>query len=195
MESDTPSILLTLGTAPVMVALAIFLATFVLEDVATAGAALLAAEGVIPPSLALTALFAGIFLGDLALFALGHLARSNQRAQAFIGTERLERGRDWLQKRYVTSLIAARFIPGMRLPTFSASGFLRLPFRTFLLVTLIAAFVWTTIAFTVIFTFGIAAAEALGPWRWAAAAFLVMLALAGPQIIRRLQKQDTRTND
>lgn len=195
MESDIPPILLTLGTAPVMVALAIFLATFVLEDVATAGAALLAAEGVIPPSLALTALFAGIFLGDLALFALGHLARSSQRAQSFIGAERLEKGRDWLQKRYMTSLIAARFIPGMRLPTFAASGFLRLPFRTFLLVTLIAAFVWTSIAFAVIFTFGLAAAEALGPWRWAAAALLVLCVLLGPQIIRRLQKQDTRPND
>lgn len=195
MESDAPSILLALGTAPVLVALAIFLATFVLEDVATAGAALLAAEGVIPPSLALTALFAGIFLGDLALFALGHLARSNQRAQDFIGSERLDRGRDWLQKRYVTSLVAARCIPGMRLPTYAASGFLRLSFRTFLLVTLIAAFVWTTIAFTVIFTFGLAAAEAMGPWRWAAAALLVLIALIGPQIIRRLQKPDTRTND
>jgi membrane protein DedA with SNARE-associated domain len=83
----------------------------------------------------------------------------------------------------------------MRLPTFAASGFLRLPFRTFLLVTLIAAFVWTTIAFTVIFTFGLAAAKALGPWRWAAAALLVLAALVGPQIISRLRKQDTRTND
>jgi membrane protein DedA with SNARE-associated domain len=195
MESDAPSFLFALGTTPVMVALAIFLATFVLEDVATAGAALLAAEGVIPIPLALTALFAGIFLGDLALFALGHLARSSQRVQTFLGAERLEKGRDWLQKRYVTSLIAARFMPGMRLPTFAASGFLRLPFRTFLLVSIIAAFVWTTIAFTVIFTFGLAAAEALGPWRWAAAALLVLVALAGPHVVSRLQKQGKRTDD
>ena len=194
MTSDAPSFLLALGTAPAMVALAVFLATFVLEDVATASAALLAAEGVLPPSLALTALFAGIFLGDLALFGLGHLARSSQRAQDMIGTERLNRGRDWLQKRYITALIAARFVPGMRLPTFAASGFLRLSFRTFLLVTLLAAFVWTTLAFTLVFMFGIAAANALGPWRWLAAALLVLVVLAGPHLLRQLQKRGTRTD-
>lgn len=194
MTSDAPSFLLALGTAPAMVTLAIFLATFVLEDVATASAALLAAEGVLPPSLALTALFAGIFLGDLALFGLGHLARSSQWAQDMIGTERLNRGRNWLQKRYITALIAARFVPGMRLPTFAASGFLRLSFRTFLLVTLLAAFAWTTLAFTLIFMFGIAAANALGPWRWAAATFLVLAALAGPHVFRQLQKWSTRTD-
>ena len=194
MTSDDPSFLLALGTAPAIVALAIFLATFIIEDVATASAALLAAEGVVSPSLALSALFAGIFLGDLALFGLGHLARSSQRAQALIGTERLDRGRDWLQKRYITALVAARFIPGMRLPTFAASGFLQLSFRTFLLVTLLAAFVWTTAAFTLVFMFGIAAANALGPWRWAAAALLVLVALAGPHVFRHLQTRGTRTD-
>lgn len=178
-----------------MVALAIFLATFILEDVATVGAAILAAEGVLPPSLALAALFAGIFLGDLSLFALGRLARSSPRAQAFVGSERLDRGRAWLQRRYILALVTARFIPGMRLPTFAASGFLNLPFRTFLLVTVIAAFVWTTGMFTLIFVFGVATAEALGPWRWVAAAALVTLALTGPHLVHRWQKQGARPHE
>jgi len=195
MASDAPSILLALGSAPVMVALAIFLATFVLEDVATAGAALLSAEGVLSPSLALTALFAGIFLGDLALFALGRLARSSPWAQTVVGSERLDRGRAWLKNRYIISLVAARFIPGMRLPTFAASGFLNLSFRTFLLVTLVAAFVWTTAVFALIFAFGIAVADTLGPWRWAAAAFMILIILAGPHLVRALQKRRAPTHE
>jgi membrane protein DedA with SNARE-associated domain len=182
MAADEASFLLALGSSPMMIACAIFLATFVLEDVATAGAALLAAEGTIPPSLALTALFAGIFLGDLALFAAGRAARAVPWVHGWLGEARLAQGQAWLGNRYTVSLIAARFIPGMRLPTFAASGFLHLPFRTFLFVTFLAAFAWTTLAFTAIYMFGTAAAATLGPWRWMAALVLIVLVIAGPRL-------------
>lgn len=195
MSAEIPAFLLALGSAPAMIALAVFLATFILEDAATAGAALLAAEGVLSPSLALAALFAGIFLGDLVLFAIGHAARSSPWAHRLIGTERLDRGHQWLKQRYVVSLIAARFIPGMRLPTFAASGFLRMSFRTFFIVTLLAAFVWTTLVFTLIFMFGIAAANALGPWRWIAAALLLVAILTGPLLVRLIRQRGSRNHE
>ena len=192
MAADDASFLLALGSSPMMIACAIFLATFVLEDVATAGAAFLAAEGTIPSSLALTALFAGIFLGDLALFAAGRAAHAVPWIHRWVGETRLAQGQAWLGKRYTLSLVAARFVPGMRLPTFVASGFLHLPFRTFLVVTLLAAFAWTTLAFTAIYMFGVAAAATLGPWRWTAALVLIALVIAGPRLAARLLARGSR---
>jgi hypothetical protein len=56
----------------------------VLEDAATAGAALLAADGIVPVSVAIVALFVGITLGDLGLYGLGWLAARNARARRML---------------------------------------------------------------------------------------------------------------
>lgn len=178
--------LLLLGSSAIAIALLIFVTTFILEDVATVGAALLAAEGTISPSLALTVLMAGVFLGDLALYGLGAAARTQAWALQIIGHERMTRGRQWLERRYITSLIAARFVPGLRLPTFAASGFLRMPFFHFFVVAAVAGFIWTTGVFTLVLTFGTLAVNEFGIWRWIIAAVLVTLALIGPKLIEHL---------
>lgn len=182
MDGDPQNVLLALGTAPLAIALAIILMTFVQEDIATAGAALLAADGTITPALALASLFVGVFMGDLALFALGQIARRNAWVLARVGPDRLERGRTWLSARYVPALVAARFTPGMRMPTFTASGFLQLPFGTFFLVLMLAGVFWTSFIFVIIYASGVAIAEALGPWRWVAVGLLIGLALMSPRI-------------
>ena len=68
MSGDPTAALLALGSTPWAIAIAIVLATFVLEDVATIAAAFLAATGAVPPMVALSALFVGIFAGDLGLY-------------------------------------------------------------------------------------------------------------------------------
>jgi membrane protein DedA with SNARE-associated domain len=176
---------LWLGSNPVAIALLIFATTFILEDLATVGAALLAAEGTISPSFALSALMAGIFLGDLALYGIGAAARTQSWARRFIGEERMARGRTWLERRYVPSLVAARFVPGLRLPTFAASGFLHLPFLHFFIVAAVAGFVWTTGVFALLLSFGTMALDQLGNWRWIIALLLVLIALIGPKLVER----------
>ena len=76
MIEEAGTLLLGLGSNPWAIAAAIVLATFVLEDVATVAAALLAADNMITPSLALAALFTGIFIGDCLLYGLGAAART-----------------------------------------------------------------------------------------------------------------------
>lgn len=182
--------LLALGSAPWAIALAIVLATFVLEDAATIGAALLAAAGAIPPALALAALFAGIFMGDLALYGLGAAARTREWARRLIGERRMIKGRKWLKRRYITALIGARFMPGFRLPTYTASGFLGLPFWPFAGVAAGAGLAWTSIVFSLVFFFGLMFVEHLGVWRWALAAILFALMLVGPAIAERFIRSD-----
>ena len=185
MIEDVGMYLLALGHNPWAIAVAIVLATFVLEDVATIAAALLAADGMIPPELALAALFAGIFAGDLMLYGIGAAARTRDWVRRLIGEQRILKGRQWLKRRYITALIGARFMPGLRLPTYTSSGFLGLPFWPFAGVAASAGIAWTSLVFSLVFFFGLMVVEHLGVWRWALAGVLLVLILAGPWIAER----------
>ncbi|HAJ48441.1 MAG TPA: hypothetical protein DCL54_17840, partial [Alphaproteobacteria bacterium] len=160
-------------------------ATFVLEDAATVAAALLSAAGYISWELALLALYVGIFAGDLALYALGAMARRSKMIADFVGMQRIEKGERWLGHRLTVSLIAARFLPGARLPAYTASGFLRVPFMHFALVAAIAAAVWTPLLFSAVYMFGTAIIERLGVWKYVAGGALIILVLFWPWIAKR----------
>jgi membrane protein DedA with SNARE-associated domain len=179
----TSDILLALGTNSWAIALAIILATFVLEDAASVGAALLSASGAISMPLAIGALVVGIFAGDLGLYALGRAARTQDWARARIGEARIVRGRRWLDQRLVPTLLAARFIPGSRLPTYAASGFLAVPFTRFVAVTAGASVLWIAIIFAIAMLFGAAALEFLGEWKWLIGAVLLMAVIFAPRLM------------
>jgi membrane protein DedA with SNARE-associated domain len=185
MMAEAGAFLLALGSNPWAIAAAIILATFVLEDVATIAAAVIAADGLVTPAGALTALVTGIFIGDLALYGLGAYARTHEWARNLIGEKRMAKGRQWLKRRYVSALIGARFMPGLRLPTYTSSGFLGLPFPPFAGVAAAAGLVWTSAVFSLVYFFGLMTVESLGMWRWAIAAVFALLILAGPFVVRR----------
>jgi len=193
MTGDPASSLLALGSNPWAIAFAIVIGTFVLEDVTTIAAALLAATGQVAPMIALSALFVGIFAGDLGLYGLGAAARTRKWARDLIGERRMVKGRTWLKRRYVSALIGARFMPGLRFPTYAASGFLKLPFWPFAGVAFGAGMVWTSLVFGLVFFFGVMIVESLGPWRWVLAIALVALVLAGPMLAERLARPRTGT--
>lgn len=195
MTVDPSALLLALGSSPLAIAVAIVMATFVLEDVTTIAAAFLAATGVVAPIVALSALFVGIFLGDLSLYGLGAAARTRAWARKLIGERRMAKGRVWLKRRYVPALIGARFMPGFRLPTYAASGFLKLPFWPFAGVAAGAGMAWTTLVFSLVFFFGVMIVEGLGPWRWLLAGLLLALVLFGPALADRIVKPRMETGD
>lgn len=187
--------LLALGKHPATIALLIFAMTFVLEDVATAGAAILAAEGTLSPTLALAALFFGIFTSDIVLYAIGSAARTQEWARNFIGEDRMERGRHWLERRYFRAIVVARFVPGLRIPTFTASGFLSLPFVPFVLIVALAGFAWSTLVFTLVYLFGTMFLDSLGPVKWALVVVLLVAVFIAPGIIDRLISRRENRHD
>lgn len=167
---------------PAVLVLAIVFATFLLEDAATVAIGLLAAQMRIDPGMALTALVVGTVIGDLGLHFVGRFAGSTRWAARLKAQPRVRRIEGWLQTRSVLALAAARFLPGFRLPTFVASGFLHLPvWRTTAVITAVTL-VWTPGLF-----FLAQGAAELGPAAWAAGGSLLLLALFGPQIVRRLR--------
>jgi len=122
-----------------------FLATFVLEDLAAIGAGLFLAAGAISWPVAFASCFLGIWLGDAGLYGLARLGGRKWFEQSSLKkfSPEVARCEEWFKVRGSRLLIFSRCLPGTRLPTYLAAGFLRLPLPRFLAVTGAAAFVWT----------------------------------------------------
>lgn len=168
---------------PFIIYLFIFLFTFVLEDVATASAALLSSYGHIMPELAYLSLLAGIVLGDLGLYGLGYGASHFKWAKRILERKKVTLVNQWLNKREVIAVLGARFIPGARLPTYTAMGFFRLSFMKFIITVFFAGVIWTSILFAAIYAVGEVFVDELEAYRWPIAIFMIALVLALPRII------------
>ena len=166
-----------------------FLATFVLEDVAAVGAGLLLAAGQISWPAAFTACFLGIWLGDAGLYAVARFAGRGwfERSSLRKYSAKVARSERWFAERGTPILIFSRFVPGARLPTYLAAGFLRVPASRFLLITGLAAFVWTFIILFLAQTFGTQITGWLGNYKSAGLWLLIVgsVLLVSLQLLRR----------
>ncbi len=179
---------------PAVIALVLALTTLLLEDLAIAAGVALAAQGAISWGLSVTAVGAGIALGDLGLYGLGMLAtRVPWLQRRYVGTKS-----SWAREKILRSLgsavLLARVIPGLRLATYTASGFVRVPFVPFTLWVLLAVTLWTVGLYVLSAAIGQALARALGlPAPLAVALPIIVLALAVP-LWRHWRQRSQRRN-
>ena len=145
-----------------------FLATFILEDVAATGAGLLLASGQISWPVAFLSCFLGIWLGDVGLYAIARMGgrRWFERSRFAKYAAKVSRSEQWFAKRGTPILIFSRLMPGARLPTYLAAGFLRVPLPRFLFVTGAASFVWTLLVLRVTQLFGAKVYEWLNTYKY-----------------------------
>ncbi|MGD1934423.1 MAG: DedA family protein [Candidatus Phaeomarinobacter sp.] len=172
-----------------LVMLAITIGTLILEDAATVTAALLASEGVLPHGAALLALYIGILFGDLGLYGVGAAAARWPSARQWVSEHRIMRGREFLEGSLFVTLFGARCIPGMRLPTYTAAGFVGIPFPRFALYAGGLAAGWSTGLYGLIAILGETVLNDLGPWRWGVAALVIVLAIVLPRITATILKR------
>lgn len=135
------------GVALIIIMLIIMLSTFVSEDLTCIGAGLLAARGLIGYWPATLACFLGIFLGDIGLYMAGRvLGRPAVRKAPFkwiISEKDLNKSAHWFEARGPAIIIASRFLPGSRLPTYFSAGVIGAGFLMFVSYFLLAALLWT----------------------------------------------------
>ena len=133
-----------------------FLATFILEDAAAIGAGLLLAAGAISWPVAFASCWLGIWSGDAGLYAFARCGGRKwfERSSFQKHSKQVARSEQWFAERGTLILIFSRCVPGARLPTYLAAGFLRLPLPRFLFVTGAAAFVWTLLILWLAHTVG-----------------------------------------
>lgn len=163
-------------TSGALPSLVIILGVIFLEDTTTVIVGVLAADHLITIPHALFSLYGGIIVGDLGLYCLGYLASTNPRLARYVDHDFIAPFRAWLETRFVLTVFTARFIPGARMPTYTASGFFRSPLSIFIVTSIGATSIWTTFLFTASYWFGNATTGWMGPARWSIA-FLFLLAL------------------
>jgi membrane protein DedA with SNARE-associated domain len=166
-----------------------FLATFVLEDVAAVGAGLLLATGGISWPAAFVACFLGIWMGDAGLYALARYAGRGwfERSSLRRFAAKVAESERWFAERGTAILVFSRLVPGARLPTYLAAGFLRVPWSRFLLITGVASCVWTLAILFLAQTFGERLTNWLGAYKHAGLLLLGVgvLLFATLQLLRR----------
>lgn len=137
------------GLALIIVMVLIILATLVSEDLTCIGAGLMVARGIIGHFPAILACLIGIFVGDILLYLLGKwLGRSAIRRKPFkwfVNEHDLDRSYQWFEVKGPSIIIASRFIPGTRFPTYFTAGAIGASFWMFIMYFGIASIIWTPI--------------------------------------------------
>jgi membrane protein DedA with SNARE-associated domain len=173
---------------PLLQAAAIIIGTFLLEDAATVLAAMQADEGKLSAALALAALYVGIMLGDLGLYGLGWLGARAPLVARLLPPHRSDAIRAWLQGRVFKVVLISRFLPGLRLPTYTTCGFVGAHLRQFAFAVVIATICWTSLLFGISLRIGQVLIDHFGAWRWAGAAgFVLFVIFAGRLTVSTLQ--------
>ncbi|MBB4212454.1 membrane protein DedA with SNARE-associated domain [Rhodothalassium salexigens DSM 2132] len=188
--SDLMDALQALAGDPMVLWWTLMAATLVSEDAAIVGAALLAAHGTADIGLAYSAVNVGVVVGDTGLYLIGYAASRYRQLRALVTTREVFRAKRFLRRQLIPILLSTRFLPGSRLPTYTACGFFRFPLSLFAIVLTLASLTWTVIVFVVIHTAGLAILEWLGPWKWLGVVlligvFFVVPRLVGPRLARR----------
>ena len=178
---------------PGVIALVLALTTLLVEDLAIAVGVALATQGAISWELSLAAVGGGIALGDLGLYGLGLAAtRVPWLRRRYIG-EKSEWARGQIVRRLSSAVLVARVVPGLRLLTYTTSGFVRVPLLPFAAWVLLAVSLWTVGLYALSVAIGKSLVHALGlPPALAVALPILALALAVP-LLRMGRRRVQRT--
>jgi membrane protein DedA with SNARE-associated domain len=126
---------------------------FISEDGATVTAASLAASNLLDPRLAFFSAFAGLWVGDLGVYALarsiGPSLDRHRWLSGWISQQSLKQGVQALSAGQL-DLAVSRFVPGTRLPAYLSAGFRRMPIQIFLGITALTALAWVLLIFLMI---------------------------------------------
>ena len=125
----------------------IILSTMVSEDLTCIGTGLMVARGLIGFVPGTVACLMGIFIGDILIFVAGRWLAGERLQQAplkwFISEKDIQMSSLWFEAKGPAIIIASRFIPGSRFPTYFAAGAIRANFSVFMLYFGLASVIWT----------------------------------------------------
>lgn len=178
------------GFALTMLLFVIAVSTLVSEDLTCIATGLLVAAGRIPFLPGTAACFAGIFIGDMLLYAagrfLGRPALGRAPLKWMLRPQDVERSSQWFESKGSAVIIASRFIPGTRLPTYFAAGLFKTHALRFTFYFLLACLVWTPVLVALAMWLGSEAwqyFELFEEYAWVAVVGLILVILIGTRIL------------
>jgi membrane protein DedA with SNARE-associated domain len=179
---------------PWLIATVLVLTTLLLEDLAIAAGVALATQGAISWPLSFAAVAGGIAAGDLGLYAMGVAAtRVPWLRRRYIG-DKSGWARDQLVRRLPSAVLVARVVPGLRLLTYTVSGFVRVPLLPFSAWVALAVLLWTAGLYALSVLVGRAVAEHLGVPPAVAVALPILLLAAAVPLLRSFRRHLQRAS-
>lgn len=132
--------------------------TFVSEDLTCIAAGELIRRAELDWMIGVVGCTLGIFLGDVALWMLGRTLGARVLNLPWIkrqlNARRVDELGRWMDRNAVGAVIAARFLPGTRVPLYLTAGIVKSDSRRFLLAAMLAALVWTPMLVLLAAAFG-----------------------------------------
>lgn len=184
--------LMQVAGQPVLLVLAIVVATFLLEDLATITVALLASHMVVDGATALGAAVLGTVLGDVALYAVARWAGHRPFVQRWLQRPGLARVVEWIRRHALIMLVVARFTPGLRFPVFAGAGTISLPVFPFVTTVAATTLIWTPGLYLAATRLDMVGLERLGGLAWISALVLVVAVLLAAHLVSGALKRAQR---
>lgn len=128
---------------PVYLIGGLVLISFLVEDVAAAAGVALATAGSLTWSESFLAVWFGIAIGDLLLYAAGYFSRQMPiLKRRFVDGVTID-GAKTQKSRLAGTVFVARVVPGLRLVSYVYLGLKQVNFLNFTLLVMIAVLIWT----------------------------------------------------
>lgn len=182
--------LLTYSDHPMWLFFVVVISTFVLEDLAIIGVALLAATERIHPAVGFSALCVGMFVGDTALYFLGRAAHRWPWLGNKFQHPIIKRQVTPLQRAPWHQLVLIRCMPGLRTFGYIACGLARVPTLPFTLANLLSILIWAAVLFYLTYSLGQRYAESIQEWIWWVMPVALLIFVLGQRKLRQKMEQE-----
>lgn len=149
MVAELSAAIASLSGDPLLLAVILFAATFLLEDAATVAAGGIVAHSNADTGIMLAAVILGTAIGDIALYGVGRWGSSTRLGASLRRRTDVRRAEKWIAGRTLLLVFGARFLPGTRLPIYSASGFIAAPAMPVIAIIALTTPLWTSALFFV----------------------------------------------
>ena len=166
---------------------------FVQEDAATVAAASLAASGAAPPALVFAMFLLALLASDVWKYWLGRAAHRFEWARAQAERPSVLAAGAALRGNIARTLITVRFLPGARIATYLAAGYVRTPFAPFAAYLTLSGALFVSLIFAAFMLLGDQMGERVRQWMPVAALAAIAIAF-GAALLRRARRRWRRAD-
>lgn len=170
---------------------ALMIGPFIQEDAATVAAASFAASGAAHPEAVYGAFLAALLVSDVWKYWLGRAAHRFEWARRHAASAAVARAGAALKARLARTILTVRFIPGARIATYVAAGYVKAPFAPFFFYLALSGALYVGVIFGAFMFLGEALGEQVKAWLPVAALGLLSVFLAAAlarAALRRIER-------
>ncbi|GAB4538605.1 MAG: hypothetical protein Tsb0010_17370 [Parvularculaceae bacterium] len=172
----------------VLIYCALLIGPFIQEDAATVAAASFAASGAAHPEAVYGAFLAALLVSDVWKYWLGRAAHRFEWARRHAASEAVAHAGAALKARLARTILTVRFIPGARIATYVAAGYVKAPFTPFFFYLALSGAIYVGVIFGAFMFLGEALGEQVKAWLPFAALGLVSAYLMALLVRRALSR-------